>query len=275
MDQALRQVIHKQRAGGVPPNMADYERDARGRSPGRRRARELDGLPGGGLNIAHEAVDRHAGGPLAATRRAALPRQARRACASSPTPSCAARPNRFANVLRALGVAARRARVRARRPDPRALHRGARHAEARQRVLPAVLGVRPGADPSSGCELGDAPGAGHHASALPPQGRRAARRAARARRTCCWSATEAAIAAIPGRRDLRALMRSGRRALRDRARPTPEDMALLHFTSGTTGTPKGAVHVHEAVVAHYVTGTYRARPARRTTSSGARPTRAG
>ena len=34
----------------------------------------------------------------------------------------------------------------------------------------------------------------------------------------------------------------------------PEDVALLHFTSGTTGTPKGAVHVHEAVVAHHVTG---------------------
>jgi len=33
-----------------------------------------------------------------------------------------------------------------------------------------------------------------------------------------------------------------------------EDMALLHFTSGTTGKPKGAVHVHEAVVAHNVTG---------------------
>jgi acetyl-CoA synthetase len=27
----------------------------------------------------------------------------------------------------------------------------------------------------------------------------------------------------------------------------PEDMALLHFTSGRTGRPKGAVHVHEAV----------------------------
>lgn len=34
----------------------------------------------------------------------------------------------------------------------------------------------------------------------------------------------------------------------------PEDMALLHFTSGTTGKPKGAVHVHEAVVAHHATG---------------------
>jgi acetyl-CoA synthetase len=36
--------------------------------------------------------------------------------------------------------------------------------------------------------------------------------------------------------------------------PTPpEAMALLHFTSGTTGQPKGAIHVHEAVVAHHVT----------------------
>jgi acetyl-CoA synthetase len=37
-------------------------------------------------------------------------------------------------------------------------------------------------------------------------------------------------------------------------RTGPEDMALLHFTSGTTGKPKGAVHVHEAVVAHAETG---------------------
>lgn len=37
-------------------------------------------------------------------------------------------------------------------------------------------------------------------------------------------------------------------------RPTdPQAPALLHFTSGTTGTPKGALHVHEAIVAHHAT----------------------
>jgi len=33
-----------------------------------------------------------------------------------------------------------------------------------------------------------------------------------------------------------------------------EDLAIVHFTSGTTGTPKGAVHVHEAALAHRDTG---------------------
>jgi acetyl-CoA synthetase len=36
----------------------------------------------------------------------------------------------------------------------------------------------------------------------------------------------------------------------------PEDMAVLHFTSGTTGMPKGAVHVHNAVYHHYMTAKY-------------------
>jgi acyl-CoA synthetase (AMP-forming)/AMP-acid ligase II len=51
-------------------------------------------------------------------------------------------------------------------------------------------------------------------------------------------------------------------------------MALLHFTSGTTGTPKGAMHVHGAVVTHFATGRY-ALDLHPTTSSGAPPTRAG
>ncbi len=34
------------------------------------------------------------------------------------------------------------------------------------------------------------------------------------------------------------------------------DMALLHFTSGTTGKPKGVIHVHQAVVAHESSARY-------------------
>ncbi|MGE5547852.1 MAG: AMP-binding protein [Solirubrobacterales bacterium] len=34
----------------------------------------------------------------------------------------------------------------------------------------------------------------------------------------------------------------------------PEDAAFIHFTSGTTGTPKGAVHPHRVAISHLVTG---------------------
>jgi acetyl-CoA synthetase len=37
---------------------------------------------------------------------------------------------------------------------------------------------------------------------------------------------------------------------------TAADPSLLHFTSGTTGTPKGAQHIHRAVAMHYITGRY-------------------
>ncbi|MBI4649804.1 acetate--CoA ligase [Candidatus Desantisbacteria bacterium] len=35
-----------------------------------------------------------------------------------------------------------------------------------------------------------------------------------------------------------------------------EDFSIMHYTSGTTGKPKGAAHVHEAIVGHYATAKY-------------------
>lgn len=59
----------------------------------------------------------------------------------------------------------------------------------------------------------------------------------------------------PGTRDLLALLdeASPRYAI---AHTAPQTPALLHFTSGTTGQPKGALHVHEALLAHVVTARY-------------------
>ncbi|WP_417348313.1 acetate--CoA ligase [Ferrimonas sp.] len=40
------------------------------------------------------------------------------------------------------------------------------------------------------------------------------------------------------------------------AKTGPEDMALLHFTSGTTGQPKGVIHVHQAVQMHMLSAHF-------------------
>jgi acetyl-CoA synthetase len=60
---------------------------------------------------------------------------------------------------------------------------------------------------------------------------------------------------IPGTRDLRALLERASSAF-DIEPTDAEDPSVLHFTSGTTGMPKGAVHVHGAFVAHYATAKF-------------------
>ena len=62
--------------------------------------------------------------------------------------------------------------------------------------------------------------------------------------------------AVAGTHDFATLMRAGAATRRLRSAPRADDMALLHFTSGTTGTPKGAIHVHEAALTHFATGRY-------------------
>ena len=58
-----------------------------------------------------------------------------------------------------------------------------------------------------------------------------------------------------GTRDFSSLMQAASDVC-EIVKTAPGDTALLHFTSGTTGRPKGAVHVHEAVVWFHITGCY-------------------
>jgi acetyl-CoA synthetase len=58
-----------------------------------------------------------------------------------------------------------------------------------------------------------------------------------------------------GTQNLAALMAQASEA-GDAAATAAEEAALLHFTSGTTGRPKGALHVHGAALMHYMTGKY-------------------
>src|SRR5690606_21132298 len=57
-------ILMKRSRSGSSPNLADWERACRECSF-ETLARELAGLPAGGLNLAYEAVHRHVGGPLA------------------------------------------------------------------------------------------------------------------------------------------------------------------------------------------------------------------
>jgi acetyl-CoA synthetase len=234
----------------VTPNLTDYERACVEFSWEAIRG-ELAGLPGGrGLNIAHEAVDRHAAGPRAS--HLALRWLGKDGAVRDFTYADLARGSaRFANVLRALGVG-KGERVFAllgRIPElylaalgtlknasvfcplfsqfgPEPVLQRLSRGDARVLVTTAALYEKKAAalrDRLPGLKhvlLADAPAdLGTDVLSLPKL-----------------------MAAVSEQFEIP---------------PTdPEDMAVLHFTSGTTGMPKGAVHVHQAVLTHYATGRY-------------------
>ena len=239
------------RPGAAPPNLGDYDQVRAAFTWESARAL-LDGLPGGaGLNIAHEAVDRHAAGPRADV--VAIRWLGKRGERRDLTYRDLARASRrFANVLAGLGVA-RGERVfvlAGRHPDLYIAALGALRSGAVFSPLFAAFGPEP---IQTRLALGDA-------RVLVTTRHLYERKVADLRAGLpglrhVLLIGEGAGDPPPGTHDLAALMA----AADDEhviAPTDPEDMALLHFTSGTTGKPKGAVHVHEAVVMHHIAGRY-------------------
>ena len=230
----------------VPPNLADYDAEREAFSWQAVRA-ELDGLPGGGLNIAHEAVDRHAAGPL--RDKVAIRWLGRRERREITYGELASLTNRFANVLRDLGVGKgdRVFSLAGRIPELYVAALGTLKAGAVYCPLFSAFGPEP---IHQRMEIGDA-------RVLVTTGALYKRKVAglRERLPSLEHVLIAGGGEVEGAHDLGALLDGASEAYT--IAPTdPEDMALLHFTSGTTGRPKGAVHVHQAVVSHYATGKY-------------------
>ena len=231
----------------VPPNLTDYGGTCASFSWNAVR-KDLDVLPGGrGLNIAHEAVDRHAGAEQVAIRWLGKQGEVR----DIGFGELAAQSNRFANTLQALGIG-----------------KGSRVFSLAGRIPElyfAALGTLK--NTSVFCPLFSAFGPEPILQRLTRGDARVLVTTSRLYR----AKIEALRPRLPDLRfilladageDLDEMVLSLPRLMAEASPdftipPTdPEDMALLHFTSGTTGLPKGAIHVHEAVLIHFITGRY-------------------
>ena len=239
--------IHKRPEERAGAGLPDYEEYVRTFSWTRARAL-LDGLPDGGLNIAHEAVDRH----LRAGRgdRLALRWIGRDDRIRDYTYSAlGAATNRFADVLARRGVTKgdRVFSLLGRIPELYFAALGTLKNGSVFSPLFSAFGPEP---IKARMSIGNAkvlvtseafyrrkiePWRKEHASLEHV------------------FLTDSSAAPPSGTTDLAAAMAAASDSF-ETVWTGPEDMALLHFTSGTTGRPKGAVHVHEAVVAHHITG---------------------
>jgi acetyl-CoA synthetase len=202
--------------------------------------RSFEGLPGGGLNIAHEALERHARGPLAG-------RTAIRWLGASGSrrdlsyAELSRLSSRFASIFRGLGVAKGDVVfvLCGRIPELYGAVLGGLKAGAVVSPLFSAFGPEP---LKTRINLGK----GKVLVTTEALFERKVRKVLGEMPTLkhvLQVDTQAFKAAFEGAADTFPVEKT-----------TADDPSFLHFTSGTTGTPKGAQHVHGAAVMHYATG---------------------
>jgi acetyl-CoA synthetase len=238
-------TIEKPRQGwAVAPNLVDYEQ-TRAAFSWETARRTLDGLPGGrGLNIAHEAVDRHAAG--ARRDQLALRWLGKRGEVRDFTyGELGAVTNRFANALKSLDVGKgdRVFLLAGRIPELYISALGTLKNGSVFCPLFSAFGPEPIWQRLS---IGDG-------KVLVTTAALYKRKVADLRASLpqlqhvLLIGTAEETGTIPGTHDFHRLLVEADDCF-DIPPTDPEDLALLHFTSGTTGKPKGAMHVHQAVV---------------------------
>jgi acetyl-CoA synthetase len=238
--------LNPELTGRTAPNLSDYETACADFSW--QAARDaLDGLPGNaGLNIAYEAVDRYA---MSARRdEVALRWLAKSGKVEDYTYTRLYElSNRFANLLRALGVDPGEPvfSVLGRVPELFVTALGSWKNQSQFCALFAAFGPEP---IRTRMEIGKA-------RVLVTTAEIYRRKIAQMRDQLPHLAH---VLVVVGEEDgppdgtlgFEALLASADE--RFTIPPTdPETLALIHFTSGTTGRPKGALHAHAAVIAHH------------------------